>query len=189
MQAYPYSLAEEFLIRSPFFNRLWIFFFSTFTAHSHIFTFILDVKDEIKAWHFKTYYAVPSFQGMALEFTNKLRYLGLPNQRKETLTLLACLTSTSRYPFPLAKKNRHDVERKAYQDEAVQGYYPDIDENEEDLVQKMMHALAFFYSFVKGEVRGGESKRMDRSASLGIRHQNYKTGVGVAVFLLVKKLK
>ncbi|KAL5645642.1 hypothetical protein ACJX0J_003058 (mitochondrion) [Zea mays] len=89
-------------------------------------------------------------------------------------------TSTSRYPFPLAKKNRHD-ERKAYhsisRDEAVQGYYPDIDENEEDLVQKMMHALAFFYSFV------------NRSASLGIRHQNYKTGVGVAVFLLVKKLK
>ncbi|KAL5642669.1 hypothetical protein ACJX0J_000566 (mitochondrion) [Zea mays] len=134
-------------------------FFSTFTAHSHIFTFILDLA-------FKTYYAVPSFQGMALEFTNKLRYLDC--QSKET--------STSRYPFPLAKKNRHD-ERKAYQDEAVQGYYPDIDENEEDLVQKMMHALAFFYSFV------------NRSASLGIRHQNYKTGVGVAVFLLVKKLK
>ncbi|KAL5644585.1 hypothetical protein ACJX0J_002337 (mitochondrion) [Zea mays] len=159
-----YSLAEEFLIRSPFFNRLNVdsthgSFFSTFTAHSHIFTFILDLA-------FKTYYAVPSFQGMALEFTNKLRYLDC--QSKET--------STSRYPFPLAKKNRHD-ERKAYQDEAVQGYYPDIDENEEDLVQKMMHALAFFYSFV------------NRSASLGIRHQNYKTGVGVAVFLLVKKLK
>ncbi|KAL5644943.1 hypothetical protein ACJX0J_003348, partial (mitochondrion) [Zea mays] len=76
-------------------------FFSTFTAHSHIFTFILDLA-------FKTYYAVPSFQGMALEFTNKLRYLDC--QSKET--------STSRYPFPLAKKNRHD-ERKAYQDEAV----------------------------------------------------------------------
>ncbi|KAL5642070.1 hypothetical protein ACJX0J_000437 (mitochondrion) [Zea mays] len=84
-------------------------------------------------------------------------------------------TSTSRYPFPLAKKNRHDKSLSIVNEK--QGYYPDIDENEEDLVQKMMHALAFFYSFV------------NRSASLGIRHQNYKTGVGVAVFLLVKKLK
>ncbi|KAL5642953.1 hypothetical protein ACJX0J_001106 (mitochondrion) [Zea mays] len=108
-------------------------FFSTFTAHSHIFTFILDLA-------FKTYYAVPSFQGMALEFTNKLRYLDC--QSKET--------STSRYPFPLAKKNRHD-ERKAYQDEAVQGYYPDIDEG-----------IVLSDSFV------------NRSASLGIRHQKSK---------------
>ncbi|KAL5650680.1 hypothetical protein ACJX0J_036138 [Zea mays] len=129
-------------------------FFSTFTAHSHIFTFILDLA-------LKTYYAVPSFQGMALEFTNKLRYLDC--QSKET--------STSRYPFPLAKKNRHDRTLKnakpknisISRDEAVQGYYPDIDENEEDLVQKMIEWGMLLPSF---------------SASLG-----------VAVFLLVKKLK
>ncbi|KAL5668393.1 hypothetical protein ACJX0J_020614, partial [Zea mays] len=126
-----------------------------------------------------------------LEFINKLRYLDC--QSKET--------STSRYPFPLAKKNRHD-ERKAYhsisRDEAVQGYallkkYPDIDENEEDLVQKMIwnhhfhkkHALAFFYSFLFAL----SLKRMDRSASLGIRHQNYKTGVVNPLGILSPYLK
>ncbi|KAL5643339.1 hypothetical protein ACJX0J_005174 (mitochondrion) [Zea mays] len=104
-------------------------FFSTFTAHSHIFTFILDLA-------FKTYYAVPSFQGMALEFTNKLRYLDC--QSKET--------STSRYPFPLAKKNRHD---KSLSSDLAR--YPDIDEG-----------IVLSDSFV------------NRSASLGIRHQKSK---------------